>query len=86
MPNEVMRQAQAKLRAPKYGTMDRAAIWEEAVKVLTEHFTQAGYDVHRNGTRLHVIDREPGNPLDRGGSRLTTIEHQSARYDGAVTP
>jgi hypothetical protein len=66
--------------------MNRAAIWEEAVELLTAHFTRAGYDVHRNGTKLHVIDREPGNPSGRGGGRLTTIEHTTARYDGAVTP
>ena len=63
---------------PEYGTMDRDAIWAEAVDVLTTHFTAKGYDVHYNSGEqaLHIIDREPGNPLGRGsGSRLTQIAH-----------
>jgi hypothetical protein len=60
----------------QYGTMDRAAIWAEARDVLVAHFTEQGYDVHHNDVEqtVTVIDREPGNPQPRSGSRCVTIK------------
>jgi len=71
-----MAAAQAKLRRPQYGTMDRDAIWREASNVLVQHFGSR-FDVHVNDGNhaVTIIDRAPGNPDEVGGSRCVTIQH-----------